>query len=89
MLAVVLASCGSMWNLNWAPQVNCTVAKNAGIYWGKKYINCWSNRFLIVQKYIYIYIKHIHIYIDICIYDPEQTVVILQVQHFYFPDQQG
>jgi len=49
MLAVVLAICGSMWNLNWAPQVNCAVAEEAGIYWGKKYTNCWKNRFLRVH----------------------------------------
>jgi len=55
MLAVVLASCGSMWNLNWAPQVNCAVAEEAGIYWGRKYISCWNNRFLRVHIYIYIY----------------------------------
>ena len=78
MLAVVLASCGSTWNINWAPQVNCTVAVEAGIYWGKKYISCLNNRFLTVQIYIYIYI-----------YDSEQTVVILPKQHLYFPDHQG
>jgi len=53
MLAVVLASCGSMWNLNWAPQVNCAVPEVAGIYWGRKYISSWNNRFLRVQIYIY------------------------------------
>jgi hypothetical protein len=49
-----VGSCGSMWNLNWAPQVNWTVADEAGIYWGKKYISCWNNRFL-KSSDIYIY----------------------------------
>ena len=69
MLAVVLASCGSMWKLNWAPQVNCAVAEEAGIYWGKIYISCWNNRFLRVHIYIYTYIyTYIYIYIYIYIY---------------------
>jgi len=99
----MLASCGSMWNINWAPQVNCAVAEEAGIYWGKKYTNCWNNSFLTVQIYIYIYIYvyiyiyHTHIYIYkththyiyVCIYDSEQTVVISPMQHLHFPDQQG
>jgi len=77
MLAVVLASCGRMWNLNSAPQVKCAVAEEADIYWGKKYISCWKNSFLRVQIYIYIYI-----------YDSEQPV-ISPTKHLHFPDQQG
>ena len=55
-VAYAEASCGSMWNLNWAPQVNCAVVEETCIYWGRKYISCWNNRFLRVQIYIYIYI---------------------------------
>ena len=72
----MLASCGSMWNINWATQESCAVAEEAGIYWGRKYISSWNNRFLRVQIYIYIY-------------DSEQPVVISPMEHLYFPDQQG
>ena len=61
------ASCGSMWNVNWATQVNCTVAEEAGIYWGKKYISCWNNRFLRVHIYIYIYI-YMCVCVCVCVY---------------------
>ena len=80
MFAIVLASCGSMWNLNGAPQLNCAVAEEADIYWGRKYISCWNNRFLRVQIYIYIYIY---------IYDSEQPVVNSPMEHLHFSDQQG
>jgi len=48
-------SCGSMWNQNWAPQVNCALAEDPGVYLGKKYKSCWNSRFLEVQIYMYIY----------------------------------
>ena len=31
------ASCGSMWNQNWAPQVNCALAEDPSIYVAKEY----------------------------------------------------
>ena len=54
-VAYTAYSCGSMWNQNWAPPVNCALAEDPGVYLGKKYISCWNNRFLKVQIYIYIY----------------------------------
>ena len=42
------ASCGSMWDRNWALQVNCTFAEDPGVYLGEEifYGSCWNNRFL-------------------------------------------
>ena len=56
-VAYTAYSCGSMWNQNWAPPVNCALAEDPGVYLGKKYISCWNNRFLRVPIYIYIWFR--------------------------------
>jgi len=76
-VAYVEASCGSMWNQNLAPQVNCAFVKSLAFTWGRNIQAVGTTGF---WKFIYTYI---------CVCDSEQTVVILPMEHLYFPDQQG
>jgi len=71
----MLECCGGMWKQNWAPQVNCAIAEDPGIY--------------LAEEICKLLEQQVSESSDIYIYDSEQTLVILPMEHLDFPDQQG